>query len=154
MCAYIEVPNDADQLTIDAPSNAEVTWLPRGGAQAGEPLADALGWHVEPEASDEASEDLLWETPVFSASGEDLAVTDVPRSGTYYWIAGESGVIKRLRRFLVREVGVDRAQWPSWGTGATALPCAANQRPLSSVFLHLKENYDNFHDNTAASALA
>lgn len=110
VCAYIEVPNDADQLTIDAPSNAEVTWLPRGGAQAGEPLADALGWHVEPEASDEASENLLWETPVFSASGEDLAVTDVPRSGTYYWIAGESGVIKRLRRFLVREVGVDRAQ--------------------------------------------
>src|SRR5699024_1814578 len=25
-------------------------------------------------------------------------------------------------------------KWPSWGTGATALPCAANQRPLSSVF--------------------
>lgn len=112
VCAYIEVPENADQLTIDAPGNAEVTWLPRGEAQPGESLADALGWHVhdEPEASGEDADDLLWETPVFSASGEDLAEVSAPRSGTYYWIAGESGVIKGLRRFLVREVGVDRAQ--------------------------------------------
>ena len=110
VCAYIEVPESADRLTIDAPSDAKLTWLPRGAASAGEPLADALGWHVELDASDESSDDLLWETPVFSASGEELTEAAAPQSGTYYWIAGESGVIKRLRRFLVREVGVDRAQ--------------------------------------------
>lgn len=111
VCAYIEVPHDADQLHIVAPDNADVTWLTRGAAQLGEPLADALGWHVQddPESSEDTA-DLLWETPVFSASGEELTDATEPRSGTYYWIAGESGVIKRLRRFLVREVGVDRAQ--------------------------------------------
>lgn len=116
VCAYIEVPDPADRLAIDAPHHAEVTWLPRGQAALGESLADALGWHVQDDpvdpaaASDTSDADLLWETPVFSASGEELAEAAAPRSGTYYWIAGESGVIKRLRRFLVREVGVDRAQ--------------------------------------------
>lgn len=112
--AFIEVPDEADQLTIDGPAQAEVTWLPRGQAELGQPLADALGWHVHDDtaetAADATDDTLLWETPVFSASGEALTDTTEPRSGTYYWIAGESGVIKRLRRFLVREVGVDRAQ--------------------------------------------
>lgn len=115
--AYIEVPEDADQLAVDAPTQAEVTWLSRGHAKLGEPLADALGWHVHDDAEEAGldgagvtDEGLLWETPVFSASGEQLAAATEPQSGTYYWIAGESGVIKQLRRFLVREVGVDRSQ--------------------------------------------
>jgi NADPH-dependent ferric siderophore reductase len=77
------------------------------------PLVDALGWHVhEEDLADSASpaDELLWETPGFSASGETTSTTSAPQAGTYYWIAGESGVIKRLRRFLVNDVGVDRAQ--------------------------------------------
>ena len=108
--AYIEVPTAADQLAIA--SDAAVTWLPRRDAQLGEPLVDALGWHVQDDTAETpvAADELLWETPAFSASGEALATTAEPRAGMYYWIAGESGVIKKLRRFLVNEVGVDRSQ--------------------------------------------
>lgn len=114
VCAYIEVPTEQDQLNIAGPDDVEVHWLGRGTAPMGERLAAALGWHVQDDelaAPAEASEeDLLWETPVFSASGEEVQPAVEPQAGIYYWIAGESGVIKRLRRFLVREVGVDRGQ--------------------------------------------
>lgn len=111
--ACIEVPSADDEMEINAPDNAEVHWLIRGGAEMGEQLVSRLGWHVqedEPTPVDPAEEELLWETPEFSASGEDIATPTKPRGGIYYWIAGESGVIKRLRRFLVRDIGVDRAQ--------------------------------------------
>lgn len=107
--AYIEVPTAADQLAID--TAAQVNWLPRDDAPLGQPLVEALGWHVQDDPVEPPSADeLLWETPVFSASGEALATTAAPDTGMYYWIAGESGVIKRLRRFLVNEIGVDRSQ--------------------------------------------
>lgn len=108
--AYIEVPTAVDQLSIA--SDADVTWLPRHDAQLGEPLVDALGWHVheDPIEQPAAADELLWETPMFSASGESVVATAAPHTGMYYWIAGESGVIKQLRRFLVNEVGVDRSQ--------------------------------------------
>lgn len=109
--AYLEVPREADRLEVNAPEAFGISWLPRNGAAHGERLADALGWDVAAEDMEDPMEDeLVWETPVFSASGEELAPIEPPAAGTYYWIAGESGVIKRLRRFLVREVGVDRKQ--------------------------------------------
>jgi NADPH-dependent ferric siderophore reductase len=30
-------------------------------------------------------------------------------SGLYAWLAGEAGVVKRLRRHLVQDCGIDRA---------------------------------------------
>lgn len=113
--AYIEVPQDADHLAIDGAAHCQIHWLTRGNAELGEPLAAALGWHIQEDAHATEPEtgngdDLLWETPHFSATGEALDEATEPDSGTYYWIAGESGVIKRLRRFLVREVGVARSQ--------------------------------------------
>ena len=107
VCAYIEVPSAQDQLPIETAT--QVQWLPREDEALGIPLADALGWHIH-EMQDDAQEDLLWETPVFSASGEDVADQAAPQAGMYYWIAGESGVIKKLRRFLVNDVGVQRSQ--------------------------------------------
>src|SRR5699024_8713857 len=122
--AYIEVPNAEDELDIQSPDGAEVHWLIRGDAAMGEQLSAKLGWHVQEEdpAPGASDEGLLWETPVRSASGEemptpevsasveDIATPEEPQAGIYYWIAGESGVIKQLRRFLVRDVGVDRTQ--------------------------------------------
>lgn len=107
--AYIEVPSADDQLPID--TTAHIQWLFRDDQSLGQPLVQALGWHVqEGQEVQEDQDELLWETPVFSASGEDVAADPAPRAGTYYWIAGESGVIKKLRRFLVNEVGVQRSQ--------------------------------------------
>ncbi|WPF66588.1 MULTISPECIES: siderophore-interacting protein [unclassified Corynebacterium] len=105
--AYIEVPTRADCLPIASP--APITWLPREGAPLGDLLRQSLREHLrgkggvdkhkvpEPHLVGDKAQ-LLWEVP--EATGE----------GEYFWIAGESGVVQDLRRYLVREVGVARSQ--------------------------------------------
>lgn len=106
--AMIEIPEDADILPINAPSAITVKWLPRNGRKHGELLMETLAIHHE-EIEASTTEDLVWETPVFSAAGEELASTN-SRSGDYYWIAGESGVVTSIRRSLVKDKGLDRSQ--------------------------------------------
>ena len=43
-----------------------------------------------------------------SSKGEEIASDDA--AGRYFWIAGESGVVTTLRRHLVKDLGIDRAQ--------------------------------------------
>lgn len=113
--AFIEVPAAEDILPIGAPAGVEVHWLPRGDAAHGlraiPTVLDYLGdtGHTEIVVQDAEGEDLVWETPEYSGSGEaiDAAAAHVDR---YFWIAGESGVVTTLRRHLVKELGVDRAQ--------------------------------------------
>lgn len=113
--AFIEVPVGEDVLPIDAPDRVEVHWLPRGDAAHGlrviPTVLDYLGdtGHREITVQDAEGEDLVWETPIYSGSGEALGAeaADVDR---YFWIAGESGVVTTLRRHLVKDLGVDRAQ--------------------------------------------
>lgn len=98
-CAYIEVPEITDTPHIDAPSDFQVHWLPREGQAPGARLLPALGGHLSEEPpTSEKDPELVWDTP-----------TD-PGEGTYYWIAGESGVVKQLRRNLVQGAGVNRGQ--------------------------------------------
>lgn len=105
--AYIEVPTSADQLPISSPSGITVTWLPRDGADHGRRLLDLL--RVTSGPSPDEGCDLVWETPTFSASGEQVDVDKQP-ADVYYWIAGESTVVTTLRRHLVKEQGVHRSQ--------------------------------------------
>ncbi|MFT4258982.1 siderophore-interacting protein [Microbacterium sp.] len=113
--AFIEVPTASDLLDIDAPSGVEVNWLPRrGGEQHGSALIPAVLACLgdEPasvEVLDIDGEDLLWETPDYSGLGEEIAPV-AERGDRYFWIAGESGVVTTLRRHLVKDLGVDRAQ--------------------------------------------
>ena len=53
--------------------------------------------------------DDLWETPTYSASGEDVS-GGTPEEGLYAWVAGESRTVARVRRLLVNEVGLPRRQ--------------------------------------------
>lgn len=117
IAAFIEVPSAADILPIAMPAQAHVTWLPRADQPHGTVLIPEVlrflevgrgGGEVQIEDVD--SEELLWETPVYSGLGEAIlgAPSAVPDS--YYWIAGESGVVTTLRRHLVKDLGVDRSQ--------------------------------------------
>ena len=75
---------------------------------------------TEFEALPELPSDLdidVWETPRYSAAGEDLERRSCRRRSlghdwddTYAWIAGESWLVKALRRSLVTELGLERAQ--------------------------------------------
>lgn len=110
-CAIIEVPDVSDVQPVRAPDGVRVTWLPRTvtGAEHGEALSDAVrAWtagHLARGSSSRAEPTdvdiehaLLWEVPErVSHAG-----------GLYAWLAGEAGVIKALRRFLVTESGIDR----------------------------------------------
>lgn len=112
---FIEVPSAADALDIAAPAGVEVTWLAReDGMLHGTSLIPAVLGHLgdavaSVEVQDVETEDLLWETPVYSGLGEEITPVDAP-ADRYYWIAGESGVVTTLRRHLVKDLGVDRAQ--------------------------------------------
>lgn len=115
--AFIEVPLTEDVLPIDAPAGVEVHWLPRGDALHGLRLIptvlDYLGdadAAAEIAVQDLDGDELVWETPVYSALGEEITGTGGVDDDRYFWIAGESGVVTTLRRHLVKDLGVDRSQ--------------------------------------------
>lgn len=103
--AVLEVPGEEDFLELAAPPGVDVRWLARGIKPHGEVLAGAVRSVVVPAACDvgEEPEDvdidasILWETPAANTG-----------HGLYAWIAGEAATIRDLRRYLVRDVGMDR----------------------------------------------
>ncbi|WP_150308394.1 siderophore-interacting protein [Planctomonas psychrotolerans] len=118
--AFLEVPSSDDVLHVRLPIGMTLTWLPRNGAPHGSLLADALRcWAdtsgvaergtrrsaverpstVDADAPELNADAPLWETPART-----------PGSSLYAWLAGEAECIKRLRRFLVSEIGLDRSQ--------------------------------------------
>src|SRR3954470_19842708 len=110
--AILEVPCAEDRLRLGLPSSVSVTWLCRDGAPVGTVLEPAvrewIAGHLAAAAHSARLEELadidvdsgiLWETPL-----------EPPSASLYAWLAGEAGVIKRLRRFLVRDCELDRRQ--------------------------------------------
>jgi iron complex transport system ATP-binding protein len=129
--AFLEVPTEHDVLDLHLPDGVQVTWLPRrvtgGGPQVEHgalldpAVRSATRWllaepHLgaEPEEVD-VDHGLLWDVPLEPSS------TD----GIYAWIAGEAAVVKRLRRFLVRDVGLDRRSVAFMGYWRAGRPEAA-----------------------------
>lgn len=107
--ALIEVPQEGDRLPIDAPAGVEVRYFVRGEREFGEQLRRAVLGDTAWVPAADTGPDLVWETPGFSSSGEDLGeqAKEIPR---YYWIAGESGLVTGLRRALTTKRGIARAQ--------------------------------------------
>jgi NADPH-dependent ferric siderophore reductase len=112
--ALIEVPSVADALRIDHSDRARVSWLPRDGGDPGSALVPAVRDWVD------ARPHLIGTTLAASAQSvdesndPDAIVWDVPAAPTgsnlYAWVAGEAGVITTIRRYLVRDVGIERGQ--------------------------------------------
>jgi len=122
---FLEVPTQDDILDLPARDGFEVTWLVRAGAPYNRRLVQEVRGHLglpqsaEFEPLPEARSDLdidVWETPRYSSAGEDVETQLHARSlghdldDTYAWIAGESWMVKMLRRSLVTELGVARGQ--------------------------------------------
>lgn len=102
--ALLEVPDAGDIADTPAPPGFRVTWLvhPPTGSALPAAVRESLarlgvrggsGAEVEPEPDDEP----VWDVP------ERARADDV-----YAWLAGESSLITGLRRYLVRDLGVDR----------------------------------------------
>lgn len=125
--AFIEVPTRHDALDVRTPAGVEVHWLPRAESPSAEPFAvhgELLDEAVRREARrlvaaqhagvepDEVDIDsaILWEVPAEAAAPD----------GLYAWVAGEAGMVRALRRHLVRDIGLDRravAFMGYWRTG-------------------------------------
>ncbi|RNL78347.1 siderophore-interacting protein [Nocardioides marmorisolisilvae] len=107
---FLEVPLAGDIVPLPEVAGVMVHWLPRDGRPVGDLAVAAVGEHLgfaAVEGEVEIDPD-LWETPVHSSSGEPLESAAV--DDRYAWIAGESSMVTRLRRHLVGELGMPRAQ--------------------------------------------
>jgi NADPH-dependent ferric siderophore reductase len=110
----LEVPEPQDVLDLPTKPGIRVTWLPRNGKCHGELLAAAVreatrGWALDGSSGAEPEDvdvdvDLLWEVPMVEGCA---GLGGQP--GPYAWLAGEAGAVKHLRRYLVQELGMDRA---------------------------------------------
>lgn len=130
--AVIEVPEAADFLDVRFPTGIERHWLARGDRVRGEQTLEVLRRCLRLDTDGgrtrgrqafggpslgraaELDED-VWETPVHSSSGEDVAPDhDSPDTlgpdDTYAWVAGDSDTVKACRRLLVGEGGMPRPQ--------------------------------------------
>ena len=106
--AVLEVPEAGDVQDLRLPEGVAVRWLARADRPRGELLVPAvhaalvdLGVCAAPgPAPEDVDLDAgpLWEVPEDLGAGADC----------YAWLAGEAGVVKRLRRHLVADLGVDR----------------------------------------------
>lgn len=103
--AVLEVPTSSDFLDIATPAQVELRWHARNGRTHGELMEADVRNIIAPTACDLGEEptevdvdaEILWETPEAA-----------PTAGLYAWIAGEASAIRSLRRYLVKDVGMDR----------------------------------------------
>jgi NADPH-dependent ferric siderophore reductase len=122
--AMIEVPTADDVLPVRAPAGVEVRWLARTDETVhGERLIPAVrDWVARTCCAQGCIPGVATTTGALRALAaaeradvDDAPLWDVPEGSSldgdcYAWIAGEASVIKTLRRFLVREAGMDRRQ--------------------------------------------
>ncbi len=120
--AIIEVPSPLDFLAVRAPDGVEVRWLARD-------IDDVHGDRLVPVVRDwvarncsvdgRLATDSIEAAQALAAAEradlDDAPLWDVPEGRSldgdcYAWLAGEASVITTLRRFLVREAGLDRRQ--------------------------------------------
>ncbi|MGH3752627.1 MAG: siderophore-interacting protein [Pseudonocardiaceae bacterium] len=115
----VEVPTAGDRQCWDVPDRVEVRWLVRWRAAGSAPRGSLLEAAVaeilaglrgpDPPAAGAGDVDVdvdtsrLWDVPDRSACGPDA-----PGGELYAWLAGEAGVIRRLRRLMVSDHGVPR----------------------------------------------
>lgn len=106
--AVLEVPVAGDITDVPVPPGFRVTWLVRGDGESG--LAEGVRGAVARIGL--VARPTLVSAPAPEAAADDEPLWDVPEqaaaSGLYAWLAGESSVITGLRRYLVRDLGVDR----------------------------------------------
>ncbi|GAA2132755.1 siderophore-interacting protein [Glycomyces algeriensis] len=114
--AFIEVPEAADALAVDAPEDVEVVWLARDGAVWGDKLIPAVTEaarrmdFAKTEQFDENEDEMIWEAP-----------QEVAQCDAYVWIAAETGVVKTLRFTIRKELGLPKecgAFMGYWRNGA------------------------------------
>ena len=141
---YCELVEAADIPQIEFPENLTVHWVPRSQEHTyGDLLVESAarlfevenprGEFTPPEPSlSDAAEPapLVWETPAYSSyddddeSSEPTSTIAERFADTYFWIAGEAGMVTTIRRMLVKGAGISRHSvsfMGYWKNGVKAL---------------------------------
>lgn len=84
--AFIEVPHPQDVQHLACAGEAEISWLVRDTTE-GSPVGGSL---------------------VAGSLLSAVRAARLPEGAPYAWIAGEAGMVRAVRRHLVRERGIDR----------------------------------------------
>lgn len=130
--AFIEIPSAEDELEIALPAGVELTWLPRvdgvHGSRLRAAVIDAIPVPAEPvidprpatgprntdpentdleNTAEENADEEIWEVPGLDPE-TGMRVPETASGELYAWLAGESSVIRGLRRHLVQGVGIDK----------------------------------------------
>jgi len=111
--AIIEIPDAADVLSLALPPRVTVDWVVAPHGEPGGSLLPAVREWVATRP-DIVRSTLAAETQTVAEQGQDDLLWEVPEAPTgshlYAWMAGEAGAITAIRRYLVRDVGIDRGQ--------------------------------------------
>lgn len=75
---YVEIGESSERQTFETRGSVELHWILRGARPHGDALLDAV------------------------------RTAELPGGAPYAWVSGEAGVVKLVRRHLVRERGVDK----------------------------------------------
>lgn len=110
--AFIEVESNRDAVGVDSRADVALTWVARDSgpstletvvrewtARNLDRIESELAPGPQPLDDIDVDIDLLWDSPEAK-----------PGAHFYAWLAGESALIKSLRRFLVSETGIDRSR--------------------------------------------
>ncbi len=122
---FAELRHEDDLLALSAPEEVEVRFVPRTGTP-GAALAEAVcaAFPAVSRADDaarsaaadsdgidsetEVLSEVLWEVPGTDPNTGGRIENDDRSAASYVWLAGEATAVTRIRRHLVRDVGVDR----------------------------------------------
>lgn len=114
--AFIAVDSLDDALPLSTPDDVTVTWVATGGGRNPE------GRSLEECVREWIRENRAIIAPAISAARQEVEDVDVDTeliwdspetvdgNSFYAWLAGESAMIKALRRCLVTETGIDRSR--------------------------------------------
>ncbi|GAB3606701.1 hypothetical protein GCM10027413_21100 [Conyzicola nivalis] len=112
--AIIEIPDAADRFEIRHSARVTVDWISRDDAAPGGRLLPAVHEWVADRPDVVGSTLAAAAQTVVESTDPDAILWDVPEApegaSLYAWVAGEAGAITSIRRYLVRDVGIDRGQ--------------------------------------------
>jgi NADPH-dependent ferric siderophore reductase len=112
--AIIEIPDAADRFEVQHSSRVTVDWISRDDDVPGGRLLPAVRAWVAERPEVVGSTLAASAQTVVESTDPDAILWDVPEApegaSLYAWVAGEAGAITSIRRYLVRDVGIDRGQ--------------------------------------------
>ena len=112
--AIIEIPDAADVLDLAVGPRVTVDWVPALVGEPGARLLPAVRSWVAARPDIVGSTLATARQTVAEPTDPEAVLWDVPEAptgaGLYAWIAGEAGAITSIRRYLVRDVGIERGQ--------------------------------------------